>query len=73
MSPKTKPPADDNDQPARTYFEWGRRFPELSGAKPGDPYPRLPAGTPWSGPGPGDEPTIDRSEDADTINMEDEQ
>jgi hypothetical protein len=54
----------DNDQPARTYFQWARRFPEPSGAKPGDAYPKLPSTNPWAVDPVPPEPSIDRSEDA---------
>jgi hypothetical protein len=64
MSPKTKTPTDD--APASTYFEHAWKFPEPSGAKPGDPYPKLPKGNPWAVDPCGDEPLIDRTEDANT-------
>jgi hypothetical protein len=43
-------PHDDNDQPANTYFEHARRFPDPGGAKSGgEPLPTpLPPSSPWS-------------------------
>jgi hypothetical protein len=67
--PKTHDPADD--QPT-SYFEWQRRadeHPELGGESViNTKLPALPASSPWgSGPGPGDEPTINREEDGDVM------
>jgi hypothetical protein len=61
------PSPDSNDEP-KTWFEWERRKvsqPELKDLN--DALPPLPASSPWgSGPQPGDELPIDRTEDAAT-------
>ena len=70
--PNSPPDNSDDDKPASTYFEWERRAsanPELGEGKI-SPLPPLPSSSPWgSGPGPGDEPLIDRRVDADTTDM----
>jgi hypothetical protein len=68
--PPPKTPADD--APAKTYFEHAWKFPEPSGAKPGDAYPKLPSTNPWARDPVPDEPSIDRREDSDTTNMTEE-
>jgi hypothetical protein len=62
----TKPKPDDDDSP-KTYFEHARRS---TGAKPGDPVPKLPASNPWAADPCGDEPLIDRREDSDNTTEE---
>jgi hypothetical protein len=61
MQPK---PHDDDPEPS-TYFEIEqRRLNNPGESKPGN-LPPLPASSPWgSGPQPGREPFVDRSEDA---------
>jgi hypothetical protein len=63
-----------DDEPPRTVFEFERRRRKLEpGEQASDDIsqlPPLPASSPWgAGPGPGDEPLIDRREDADTTGV----
>jgi hypothetical protein len=68
-----KPPTDDGSREPVTYFELQRRrdaTPEPGEAAGDDiaSLPPLPASSPWSGdqlP----EPTIDRTEDGDTVGV----
>jgi hypothetical protein len=68
--PNSPPDNSDDDKPASTYFEWERRSinnPEKKGEGDVSSLPPLPANSPWgSGPAPGREELIDRSEDAAT-------
>jgi hypothetical protein len=57
-----------------SYFELQRRrdgIPEPGEARGDIPPPPLPTTSPWgSGPQPGDEPPVDRSDDADVMGVE---
>jgi hypothetical protein len=58
-------PKPDDDSP-KTYFEWERRKSANEGDASVIPqYPQLPKGNPWAADLCGDEPLIDRREDAD--------
>ena len=52
-----------DDEP-KTYFEWERRK-SANDASVIPQYPKLPKGNPWAADLCGDEPLIDRREDAD--------
>jgi hypothetical protein len=69
-----QPPLRPGDREAVTYFELEQRRRSLSD----DPVPPsgisadippLPASSPWASDPVPDEPTIDRTEDGDTINI----
>jgi hypothetical protein len=72
--PNSAPPDDisaDNPVEPTSYFQLERRRAgdtKLGGEPLTTP---LPTSSPWSGgnPGPGDEPTIDRSEDGDVMGV----
>jgi hypothetical protein len=73
MSPKS--PATQGNEPS-TYFQWEqqrrRKLDEQPGTVSDDlsHLPPLPASSPWgAGPGPGDEPLVDRREDGDTTGV----
>ena len=51
MSLARNSPNSDDDQPARTYFEWERRSinnPELKDKGGGGTIPKLPPTSPWA-------------------------
>jgi hypothetical protein len=73
MSPSPKP----NDSEPSTYFEIEQRRLDNPGETKvgGDvsSLPPQPKSSPWgAGPGPGDEPLINREEDGDKININEE-
>jgi hypothetical protein len=74
MSPSPIRPSNANDpvEPI-SYFELQRRrdgLPEPGEEKPAPVMPALPTSSPWHHDPCGDEPSVDRSDDGDTMNVE---
>jgi hypothetical protein len=68
-----RPPLRPGDREPVTLFELERRKSAGPGedtpALPGAAFPPLPSSSPWARDPVPDEPTIDRTEDGDTINI----
>jgi hypothetical protein len=71
MSPSPIPPLDDDPLEPVSYFTLEERRRSSDTKLGGEKMPPLPA-THWSNDIVPDEPTIDRREDGDIINMEDQ-
>jgi hypothetical protein len=69
ISPPPLHPLRPGDREPVTYFELERRKIADPNEPPSDTIPPLPPSSPWASDPVGPEPTIDRTEDGDTINI----